>query len=144
MTLAASGPDRRADGAPLLAAFLEKRENLVLFLAARMRSAPEAEDLVQDLYLKVAAMAPGAEIRAPQALLYRMAANLMVDHVRSAQRASQRNAEWRLDTRTTLGAQDVVAEPAADEALVERERVRQLAQAVADLPPQMGRAFRLH
>jgi RNA polymerase sigma factor (sigma-70 family) len=143
--LAASGPsDRRAEENPLLAAFLEKRENLVLFLAARMRSAPEAEDLVQDLYLKVAAMAPDAEIRAPSALLYRMAANLMVDHVRSAQRASRRNAEWRLDTRVTLGPTDVVSEPAADEALVARERVRLLAQAVADLPPQMGRAFRLH
>ena len=128
----------------LLATFLEKRESLVLFLAARLRSMATAEDLIQDLYLKVAAIEPDAEVRAPAALLYRMAANLMVDHVRSAQRASQRNAEWRLDTRTTLGAQDVVAEPAADEALVARERVRLLAQAVADLPPQMGRAFRLH
>jgi RNA polymerase sigma factor (sigma-70 family) len=143
--LAASGPsDGGAQDSPLLAAFLEKRENLVLFLAARMRSAPEAEDLVQDLYLKVAAMAPGAEVRAPVALLYRMASNLMVDHVRSAQRASRRNAEWRLDTRATLGSEDLVSEPAADEALVAGERVRQLAQAVADLPPQMGRAFRLH
>jgi RNA polymerase sigma-70 factor (ECF subfamily) len=144
MTLAASGPDRRADGGPLLAAFLEKRENLVLFLAARMRSAAEAEDLVQDLYLKVAVMEPGTDVRAPAALLYRMAANLMVDHVRSAQRASRRNAEWRLDTRQTHGGVDVVSEPPADEAMVARERVRLLAQAVADLPPQMGRAFRLH
>jgi RNA polymerase sigma factor (sigma-70 family) len=145
LAVAASGPrDRRAEGNPLLGVFLEKRENLVLFLAARMRSASEAEDLAQELYLKVAAMAPDAEVRAPAALLYRMAANLVVDHVRSAQRASRRNAEWRLDTRTTIGATDVVSEPAADEALVARDRVRLLAQAVAELPPQMGRAFRLH
>jgi RNA polymerase sigma factor (sigma-70 family) len=145
MAVAASGPsDRRAEDNLLLATFLEKRENLVLFLAARLRSASEAEDLIQDLYLKVAAIPPGSDVRAPAALLYRMAANLMVDHVRSAQRASRRNAQWRLDTRVTLGAVDVVSEPAADEALVARERVRLLAQAVADLPPQMGRAFRLH
>ena len=129
---------------PLLAAFLQKRENLVLFLAARLRSMATAEDLVQDLYLKVAAMEPQAEVRAPVALLYRMAANLMVDHVRSDQRASQRNAQWRRETHVALGGLDVVAEPAADEALVARERVRQLAEAVAELPPQMGRAFRLH
>jgi RNA polymerase sigma factor (sigma-70 family) len=145
MAVAASGPpDRRAEGNLLLETFLEKRENLVLFLAARLRSASEAEDLVQDLYLKVAAIPPGGDVRAPAALLYRMAANLMVDHVRSAQRASRRNAQWRLDTRLTLGAVDVVSEPAADEALVARERVRLLAEAVAELPPQMGRAFRLH
>jgi RNA polymerase sigma-70 factor (ECF subfamily) len=128
----------------MLAAFLERRENLVLFLAARLRSMATAEDLVQDLYLKVAAMEPQAEVRAPVALLYRMAVNLMVDHVRSDQRASQRNAQWRRETHTTLGGLDIVGEPAADEALVAKERVRQLAAAVAELPPQMGRAFRLH
>jgi RNA polymerase sigma factor (sigma-70 family) len=128
----------------LLAAFLERRENLVLFVAARLRSMATAEDLVQDLFLKVAAMEPQAEVRAPVALLYRMAVNLMVDHVRSDQRASQRNAQWRRETHTTLGGLDIVGEPAADEALVAKERVRQLAEAVAELPPQMGRAFRLH
>ena len=143
--MAFSGPSGgRAEDRPLLAVFLEKRENLVLFLAARLRSMATAEDLVQDLYLKVAAMEPQAEVRAPVALLYRMAANLMVDHVRSDQRASQRNAQWRRETHATLGGLDIVAEPAADEALAAKERVGQLAEAVADLPPQMGRAFRLH
>jgi RNA polymerase sigma factor (sigma-70 family) len=124
--------------------FLEKRENLLLFLAARTHSMAAAEDLVQELYLKVAAAEAPAEVRSPVALIYRMAANLLVDHVRSAQRGSRRDAEWRLDNRTVLGGEDVVAEPAADEALVAKERVRQLAEAVAALPPQMGRAFRLH
>mgnify|MGYP001557505280 CR=1 FL=1 len=48
------------------------------------------------------------------------------------------------DTRPTLGGEDVVDEPAADQAMVSRERTRQLADAVAALPPQMGRAFRLN
>src|SRR4029079_1461678 len=62
MALASSGPSERpqhmaeGDTGALLSAFLEKRQNLVLFLAARMRSAVSAEDLVQDLYLKIAAM----------------------------------------------------------------------------------------
>lgn len=103
-----------------------------------------AEDLVQDLYLKVAAMDVGAEVRAPVALLYRMAANLMVDHVRSAQRASRRNGQWRMDTRTAVGGEDVASELPADEVVVAKERVRQLADAVAALPPKMGQAFRLH
>jgi RNA polymerase sigma-70 factor (ECF subfamily) len=77
-------------------------------------------------------------------LLYRMAVNLMVDHVRSVQRSSRRNAEWRRDTHASLGGVDVAADPPADEALATKERARLLAQAVAELPPQMGRAFRLH
>lgn len=129
---------------PLISAFFERRENLVLFLAARTRDMAMAEDLVQDLYLKVAGLDPKAEVRAPEALLYRMAANLMVDHLRSAQRSSRRSAEWRIETQTVLGGHDVAQEAAADEVVVGKERVRQLAAAVASLPPQMGRAFRLH
>ena len=143
--MAASGPsDGRTETDPLLAAFLEKRENLLLFLAARTRSMAAAEDLVQDLYLKVAAVGPDADIRAPVALLYKMAANVLLDQVRSDQRAGRRNAQWRMDTRTILDGTDVVAEPAADEALAEKQRAQLLAQAVAELPQQMGRAFRLH
>jgi RNA polymerase sigma-70 factor (ECF subfamily) len=147
MALASGPPESRPTDPgvdPLLAAFLEARESLILFLAARTRSMATAEDLAQDLYLKIAAMEPQAEVRAPKALLYRMASNLMVDHVRSTQRATRRDGQWRMDTRVTLGGLDVVSEPAADEALVEKERARLLAEAVAALPPQMGRAFRLH
>ena len=104
-----------------------------------------AEDLLQDLYLKLSTVEAGAaDVKAPAALLYRMAANLLVDHVRSTQRSSRRSAEWRLETRTAIGGEEVAGEPAADEVVVAKERVRQLAEAVAQLPPQMGRAFRLH
>lgn len=136
--------ERRLEDRPLVRALLERRENLVLFLAARTRSMALAEDLVQELYLKVSAMEPGMEIRAPVPLLYRMATNLMVDHVRTTQRAVRRETQWRQDTRPTLGGEDVVGEPAADLAIIGRERARQLAEAVAALPPQMGRAFQLN
>jgi RNA polymerase sigma-70 factor (ECF subfamily) len=143
--VAPPGPSQTEEGqSPLIRAFFERRENLVLFLAARTRDMATAEDLVQDLYLKIAGLDPQAEVRAPEALLYRMAANLMVDHVRSAQRSGRRSAEWRIETQTAVGGLDVAQEAAADEVVMGKERVRQLAAAVAALPPQMGRAFRLH
>jgi len=136
--------ERPAEDGPLFRAFLEKRENLLLFLAARTRCMATAEDLLQDLYLKLSAVETGAEVKAPAALLYRMAANLLVDHVRSRQRSSRRSAQWRIETRTAIGGEEIASEPPADEVVVAKERVRQLAEAVAQLPPQMGRAFRLH
>jgi RNA polymerase sigma factor (sigma-70 family) len=142
--LTPSGPSKSPADSPLLAAFLEKRENLLLFLAARTRSLESAEDLVQDLYLKIAALEPGADVRAPTALLYRMASNLLIDQVRSAQRSSRRNAEWRMDTRVIRGGEDVVDEPPADEVLAGKQQIRLLTEAVAALPPKMGQAFRLH
>ena len=128
----------------LLRTFFERRESLILFLAARTRCRATAEDLVQDLYVRLRNLQPDGDVKAPAALLYRMAANLMIDHVRSRQRASQRNADWRRDTYTASGGEDVAQEPPADEMLVSQERIRLLAAAVAELPPQMGRAFRLH
>ncbi len=140
-----AGSSEKARGhGPLLDALIEKRESLLLFLAARTRCMATAEDLIQDLYLKVAAIKADSEVRAPVALLYRMAANLMIDHVRSSQRASRRNDQWRMDTRTAVGGEDVVDDLPADEVVVAKERVRQLADAVSALPPKMGQAFRLH
>lgn len=140
----AGSTEQAGEHGPLLDALIEKRESLLLFLASRTRCMATAEDLIQDLYIKVAAVDAGADVRAPVALLYRMAANLMVDHVRSTQRASRRNGQWRMDTHATVGGEDVAGEPAADEVLVAKERVHLLAEAVATLPPKMGQAFRLH
>lgn len=143
--MAPSGPSKKAaEDGPLVQAFFEKRDSLLLFLASRTRCMATAEDLIQDLYLKLASMDAGADVRAPTALLYRMAANLMIDHVRSTQRSSRRAGQWRMETRALLSGEDIVEEPPADEVVVAKQRVRQLAEAVAALPPQMGRAFRLH
>ena len=106
-------PAGRSDGPggenPLVRTFFEKRENLVLFLAARTRDMSTAEDLVQDLYLKIAAQPP-EEVKSPSALLYRMAGNLLIDHVRSRQRASRREGQWRMDVRVKWKKYETVKE----------------------------------
>ena len=119
--MASSAPsERRADDSPLVRAFFEKRENLLLFLAARTRCMATAEDLVQDLYLRIAALEADADVRAPAALLYKMASNLLIDHVRSHQRSARRNAEWRQEGRVVVGREEVVDELPADELLVSK------------------------
>ena len=139
----AADPPSSADD-PLLAAYLERRANLVRFLAARAGSLAAAEDLAQELYLKLAARDREAEVGNPVALLYRMALNLMLDRARGESRAAARDTAWRQVARTELGGVDVADEPPADEAAASAQRLRQLVAAVQDLPPQAGRAFRLH
>lgn len=129
---------------PLIAAYLERRASLVRFLAARAGSAAAAEDLAQELYVKLASRDRSVDADNPVALLYRIAVNLMLDRARGDQRSAQRDATWRRDTSTSLGGEEISDEPAADEALASRERLRRLVEAVADLPPQMQRAFRHH
>jgi RNA polymerase sigma factor (sigma-70 family) len=129
---------------PLLALYLERRSNLVRFFSARSGSPGAAEDLTQELYFKIAARDPAETAESPLALIYRIAMNLMVDRARGDARASARDAAWRQTAHSTIGGEDVADEASVDEAVASRQRLRQLVEAVAELPPQMQRAFRLH
>lgn len=134
---AAGGPDI------LLAAYFERRPNLVRFFAARA-GAGAADDLAQELYLKIVSRSETLAVQSPAALLYRMASNLLLDSARSSRRSAARETAWRDDSRPRLGVEEISVETRADDAIIERERIARLIEAVADLPPQMGRAFRLH
>lgn len=141
---------RVSDDDPLMAAYLQRRANLVRFLAARAGSLAVAEDLAQELYLKLAGRTlsterrGGEEVGNPAALLYRMALNLMLDRARGEARSAARDTAWRQVVRAEIGGVDIADEPPADEAAASAQRLRQLVAAVRDLPPQAGRAFRLH
>jgi RNA polymerase sigma factor (sigma-70 family) len=140
----AGSPGADATQDALIQAYFDRRPNLVRFFAARTGSYAMAEDLAQDLYLKLASGRPAIEASAPVALLYRMAINLMLDSARSARRSAVRETAWRLESRTALAGTEIAEEPAADEVVVSRQRLRQLMEAVSELPPQRRRAFRLH
>ncbi|MGH6910868.1 MAG: RNA polymerase sigma factor, partial [Phenylobacterium sp.] len=127
---------------PLLAEYLQRRDNIVRFLAARAGSMAAAEDLAQELYLRLAARDRGAEVGNASALLYRMAINLMLDRARGEARSAARDGAWRQLSRSDLGGVDISDDPPADEAAASAQRLRQLVAAVGDLAPQMGRAFR--
>jgi RNA polymerase sigma-70 factor (ECF subfamily) len=136
--------DAHHDGDPLLAEYLRRRANIVRFLAARAGSVAAAEDLAQELYLRLAARDRTIAVENPPALLYRMAINLMLDRARGEARSAARDGAWRQVAGSEIGGVDVADLPPADEAAASAQRLRQLVTAVGELAPQMGRAFRLH
>lgn len=129
---------------PLLEIYLERRANLVRFFAARCGSLVVAEDLAQELYVKLATRDRAITAENPVALIYRIATNVMLDRARGEARAHARDAAWRRVAHASVGGEDVAEEAPADDAVASRQRLRQLVEAVAELPPQMQRAFRLH
>ena len=129
---------------PLIEIYLERRSNLVRYFAARTGSLAVAEDLAQELYLKIASRDPEVTAENPVALIYRIATNVMLDRARGETRSAARDGAWRQAAHATIGGEDVAEEAPADEAVASRQRLRQLVDAAADLPPQMQRAFRLH
>lgn len=137
------GPPARPTD-PLLEIYLERRANLVRFFAARTGSRAIAEDLAQELYVKLATRDPSVTAENPVALIYRVATNVMLDRARGEARAGAREAAWRRVAHASIGDEDVAEDVPADEAVASRQRLRQLVDAVAELPPQMQRAFRTH
>lgn len=129
---------------PMTRLYGEKRANLVRVFAAKLRSVSEAEDLIQDLFLKVQALGEVEVEGDGSALLFRMANNLMLDRLRSQTRASARDGGWRSLQGAVLGDQQVADIPSAEEIVAGRQRLQLMMAALDTLPPQVARAFKLH
>jgi RNA polymerase sigma-70 factor (ECF subfamily) len=120
----------------LLSAFLEHRAALMRFLARRLGDATLAEDLTQETWLRAASGGGAAAIANPRSYLFRVAANLAIDHRR---RVRRRGPEASPD------AAAAVADPApSSEAVVlTREELRLLGAAIEGLPPRCRQVFLL-
>jgi RNA polymerase sigma-70 factor (ECF subfamily) len=127
-----------------MAAYLAAAEDLKRFFAVRLRSAAAAEDLLQDLYVKVAAWPADAEVGNPSALLFRMASNLMLDQMRTVKRAAARDAAWTDLNTTRIGGEAVSEEASAERVAQSRERAAALSRAIEALPSQTRLAFVMH
>jgi RNA polymerase sigma-70 factor (ECF subfamily) len=127
-----------AEDTDLLRLYLAKRPSLVRFFAARLGSVSAAEDLVQELYLKLSALDPATPVDNPSAFLYRAGHNLMLDRRRQDKRAALRDGAWHETREIQAG------EPAIDDALASRRRLARLAAIVEEMPAKMRQAFRLH
>jgi RNA polymerase sigma-70 factor (ECF subfamily) len=132
-----------ADPPPLIAAFMRKRADLVRFFTLRTGSPDTAEDVVQDLYLKISTLPTPPDLRSPEAFLYKIGTNLMLDRAKAGRRQAARDRAWS-QAAGGDGPEPVAAEPPADEAADSRQRLAKLVAAVERLPPQVATAFRLH
>ena len=129
---------------PLLAAYLERRDDLKRYFTLRLGSAEAAEDLVQDIYFKVSAGGAPEDIGNPAAFLYRLGTNLMLDRLKQQRRAVARETGWAETQTVAIGGEASADTPPADEALVQRQRLAQMLAALDELTPACRRAFRLH
>lgn len=133
------------DTAGLQGLYWHYQAELLRFLTARTGDAAEAEDIVQDLWLKVRA-AHGGPVGNGRAYLYRMAQNLVLDRLRERRRRDARERAWSdLEIgRCAPGADLPDPRANAEEAMHGQEAAARLAAAVAALPDGAGRVFRLH
>lgn len=123
----------------LEAVFLTNRDRLLGFLRAH-GAGEAAEDLLQELWLKIAA-APTGPIAQPLSYLYRAANNLMLDRYRSLNQATKRDQDWSEAATTVLGTSD---EPSSERSLIAREQLATAQQTLDALGERPAAIFRRH
>jgi RNA polymerase sigma factor (sigma-70 family) len=124
----------------LHAIFLANRATLLRFLAARGAGA-EAEDLLQDLWLKVSG-SPQGPIANPLSYLFRAAENLMRDRHRSVRQAQLRDRAW--DESQSPAAPGVSDAPSGERLLIAREELARVQAALEAIGDRAREIFRLH
>ena len=122
----------------LNAVLIAQRSALLRFLRAR-GAGVEAEDVLQELWLKIDRLEGEGPIADPRAYLFRMADNLMHDRVRANMRRSNREQAWS-DTGYEMKGRDET--PSPEQALLARQRLRQVELALATLGERTQNIFR--
>lgn len=128
---------------PLLTVYLERRTDLLRYFRVRLRSEEAAEDLVQDIYLKIVDLRDET-IGNPAAYLYRLGTNLMLDRIKSRRRAHARDTEWQGANASDVGGVQAVDQTPADQATAAKLQLARTLEALKALPPATQEAFRLH
>lgn len=127
----------------LIATYLRKRADLVRFFTKRTGSAAAAEDIVQDIYLKIAAGPAPEALQSPESFLYRVGINAMLDRAKQEARLQRRSERWEREARPAAG-QPAPEEPDAEARIDAQRRLEALLRRLDELPPRVALAFRLH
>lgn len=120
--------------------FLRHAKGIAHSLRRRGMDAETAADLTQDTFLKVLASPPSetAQTHNPKAYLYRAARNLGIDHGRRE----------RVLVRVDLSDENFEAiadpSPSVETIVYDRQKLRLVEAALAELPRRVREAFELH
>ncbi|WP_278392979.1 RNA polymerase sigma factor [Sphingobium yanoikuyae] len=130
----------RTDG--LAAVFLASRDRLFRFFLARTRDPSEAEEVVQEIYLRLEKTS--GPVADPIGYLHRIGLNLVIDRARERARRARREEDWTDSHTSRLGEDYLDETPSPFAQAAGRQRAEGIGQALASLPPGAARVFRLH
>ena len=121
------------------------RSELLRFARARSGDDTEAEDIVQDVWLRIESREP-LPVENPRSYLFRMANNMVIDRQRDRWRRQTNGRLWRDWTTDFL---DPALEPSdrardIETTLIMQEEALLLHRAIERLPSGAGRVLRLH
>lgn len=119
------------------------RPSLRRMLTARLSSAEDAEDILQELWIKLGTLDSGP-IGNPGAYLHRMALNLSNDLVRERTRRRTREADWTDTSITTVDGMSVDDAPSPERLAADRQELARMVDAIRLMPERAQQVFRRH
>lgn len=129
----------------LEALFQLQRAPLMRFVCARTKNESEAEEIVQEAFIRFSQKYDAGETAAPEALLVRIAANLVIDRVREKNARAAREDAWgKLNTAgadTALSTTESV-DPAR--ALSAKQSLEEALELIGTWPEKTRQIFMLH
>jgi len=129
----------------LFKAYVERRDLLVRYFTRVANDGALAEDIVQDLYLRIDAIPEDDHrtIEDATAFLFRMAHNIHRNHIRTLDNGRRRDTAWHSVHRD--GREDAADDaPSPEDALSGRQQMVEFTRAVEELPERTRAIFRLH
>jgi len=114
------------------------RQPLLAFFIRRVRDQAEAEDLVQEVFARMAANnGSGPELRSADAYVFQVAANLLRD------RARRRQTQSAGITELTTAETHRNAQPDSERVIIARERLAEVSRALGELSERRRAIFLL-
>ena len=130
-------------GSGLRAQLEQIRPSLRRMLTARLSNAEDAEDILQELWIKLETLDSGP-IANPGAYLHRMALNLSNDLVRERSRRRNREADWTDVSVSTLDGMSVDDAPSPERQAADRQELALMVEAIRAMPDRAQQVFRRH
>lgn len=133
----AMGGETRMRNDQVSSAYRRHFGELRRYLTRRIGCPQTAEDLTQETFIRLYRMQSLAGVVDLRSYLYRIAGNLMIDHVRATRAKSQPTDTVSIDLVVDVRSDDVGGEHAT----VVRDELRRVAAVVGELSESCGRIF---
>lgn len=120
-----------------IAVLMQKhRHELLRFLARRVKCTEAAMDIFQDTFVRYAGYRNQEKIDNPRAFIFKIAANLATDYLRSRSRQLKYMAD-----EDSMSPEIEDSNPSPEQSALSEQQLEQLIDALSELPPKCRRVF---
>lgn len=122
----------------MLAAYLSHHRALVDSIAPMLGSRVRAEDVVQDVWIKLTESPPETDVQRPVSYIFRLVRNLAIDHIRRL------GLEIRYGAAEEMPLSAPSPAPTPEQVVIDQDMLRALAAVLSELPPRTRQVFEMH